>query len=271
MVYVSVAGGGPRGTYLAGTAAAVDKLLPVSGWSGASVGALIAALKAFGVSDASMLKAFQKFLDGRFVALGGPDSWARGGVLKWSAIDEACDEVLGHTAALGDARTALVVGVTDLDSGKPFYLSKDAHPKVLVKHALRASCAFMGGATPACAIPTLGSRMSPDIRLFADGGYTDNTVDHVFDHKIEPRVLLKLAPNELKRVRFGDVAAIHGAVFNALFYAQGLPKSRRSDGLVIEVPAAGGWEFNKTADRVNEEYKTGYSSGMAHAAQLIGL
>lgn len=265
--YGAISGGGPRGTFLAGAAAALDASCEVLGWSGASIGAIVAALKAFGMPDDKILALFVRFLDGGLIDVGF-GGLTRGGILDWRAIGDAVDVALGPKAKLGDAVTPLVIGVTSLDEGCPWYLSKREHPQILVREALTASSSFMAGVTPAAVIPSLGTTMSPDVRLWADGGYTDNTVDHVWDAKTSPRVLLRLAGGERDRVYPGEAGGIAGAVLRATLWSQSQPKSKRDDGMVVEVPSSGGWDFKKSRDDVNAEWTAGYD---ATRKQLVGF
>lgn len=233
------------------------------------MGAIVAALKSFGFDDDDILDLFVRFLDGGLLDV-GVGGLLRGGILDWRAIGAAVDVVLGPKAKLGDALKPLVIGVTSLDEGRPWYLSKREHPQVLVREALTASASFMAGVTPAAIIPSLGTAMSPDVRLWADGGYTDNTVDHVWDSKTSPRVLLRLAGGGRDRIYPGEAVGIAGAVVRAGLWAQSQPKSRRDDGIVVEVPSSGGWDFKKDRRAVTAEWTAGYDATKAQIAGFVG-
>jgi hypothetical protein len=154
--------------------------------------------------------------------------------------------------------------VTDLDTGTPWYLTSKQAPKVSVAEAVLASSSFMSGITPARAIPSLGTSLSPDVRLWGDGGLCDNTADHVWDSKPQRRALIRCQPDhEVSRVRDGDVVGIAAAQVRAMLYAQGTIKSRRDDGLVVDVPR-GPWDFYKSPDRVVREWGAGYDAARAH-------
>lgn len=262
-VYASISGGGPGITYLAGAAAALDAMAKVKGWSGASAGAMLAAAKAFRVPDEDILAVLVSALNGSLIK---PDitSVARGGVLDWERVGEYVDKMIGKGARMRDATVDLVICVTDLDRRRPMYLSKRDHPDVKVREAVMASSAFMAMVTPACRIPSLGSALSPDVRLFVDGGWTDNTVDSVWDGKDHPRVLLRLPPSDdVRRVRVGDITGIHGAVLQSALWAASLPKSRRSDGVVVDVDGSNDWDFTKVPDVIDTEWGRGYDSAKA--------
>jgi hypothetical protein len=119
----------------------------------------------------------------------------------------------------------------------------------------------MCGATPACKIPSLGTKMSPDRRLFADGGFTDNTCDDVFDSKEHGRVAIRLRPNNtVDRVQEWDIAKIHKAVLLSSLYASSQFKSNRDDNINVDVNGLNDWNFTKSSKTVDEEWQIGYSS-----------
>jgi predicted acylesterase/phospholipase RssA len=262
--FASISGGGPGITYLAGAAAALDVRHKVLGWAGVSAGALVAVGKAFHVDDAAIHAAIQHALTVGNLLRFDPSSVVRGGVVDWDVLGRYVDRLIGHGTRMGKARTHLVIGVTNLDQRRPLYLTREKNPDVKVREAVMASCAFMAGVTPACSIPSLGTVLSPDVRLFADGGYTDNTVDQVWDAQEAPRVLLRLAPSDdVRRVRPGDVAGIHGAVMQSALWASSQPKSKRVDGCVVDVDGGNSWDFRKDPLAIEAEWRKGYDSASA--------
>ena len=270
-VYVSIAGGGPAITYLAGGAAAVDARAHVRGWAGASAGSIVAACKAFGVEDVTIREMITSVLSSGKALDFGVANIPRGGLFDLDVIGELLDRHIGKGAKLGDARTALVVGVTDLDKAAPLYLSKQRHPGIIVKEAVIASSSFMCGVVPASLIPSLGTELSPDIRLFGDGGLTDNTVDSVWDHKPENRVSLALLPQDSgTRVRPGDVASILAAIPRALLWAAGQRRSMRH-GLDIDIDGSNDWAFVKSPARCAMEWARGYDSAARHSPWFLGV
>jgi predicted acylesterase/phospholipase RssA len=265
-VYGCVSGGGPAITYLAGAADALDARCRVLGWSGASAGAIVATCKAFGVPSETVLTLLVDILESGQALTPGAGNLPRGGVFSLDVIGDAIDKHIGKGARLGDATTGLVVCVTDLDRARPVYLSKASTPKVLVREAVIASCSFMCGVTPAAQIGSLGTELSPDIRLWGDGGLSDNTVDGVWDHKREPRVGLRLSRHDGDttdpddRLRPGDVAGILAALPRALMWGASSWKSRRMDGADVEVDGVNDWSFRKDSARVHREWGEGYDS-----------
>lgn len=267
-VYGCISGGGPGITYLAGAASALDVRARVVGWSGASAGALVAAAKAFGVEDALIMATISQALGNGHLLRIDPLAVARGGVLDWEVLGRMVDKVIGPGKRMADAALPLVICVTDLDRRRPLYIDRITNPEVKVREAVMASSAFMAAVTPACRIPSLGTPLSPDVRLFCDGGYTDNTVDGVWDVMDAPRVLLRLAPDgDVRRVREGDISAIHGAVLASALYAASQPKSRRTDGLVVDVEGANDWKMQKATLVVEQEWQRGYDSTSGHVAR----
>jgi predicted acylesterase/phospholipase RssA len=270
-VYCAISGGGPAITYLAGAAAAVDARARVLGWSGASAGSIVAACKAFLVPDLVIQDLMIEVLASGQALTPGVANLPRAGLFSLDVIGNLVDRHIGKGATLGQATTSLVVCVTDLDRARPWYLSKGRDKRVLVREAVVASCSFMCGIVPASSIPSLGSELSPDVRLFGDGGLTDNTVDGVWDAKKEPRVSIALdAPDDGTRLRPGDVAGILAAIPRALLWAPSQRKSKRHDGLDVDVKAANDWAFRKSPDRVVREWGAGYDA-VAHHAPWFAL
>lgn len=264
-VYASGSGGGPGGTYLAGGAAAISARFRVLGWSGASVFSIIASCKAFGVPDETILRLMVEVLSTGQALTPGVSNLPRAGIFDLRVIGDLVDTVIGKGARLGDATSGLVVAVSDLDRKRPVYLSKASTPKVLVREAVLASSSFMCGVTPAATIGSLGTELSPDVRLWGDGGLTDNTVDGVWDGKPEPRVALRLARHDGDtdpddRLRPGDVPGILAALPACLMWGASCWKSRRMDGADVEVDGVNDWAFRKDEARVLKEWADGYDS-----------
>lgn len=264
-VYGAISGGGPAITYLAGGAAALASRCRVLGWSGASAGAIVAACKAFGVPDETVTRLLVEVLSTGEALTPGIGNLPRAGIFDLRVIGDLVDTVIGKGALLGDATSGLVVAVSDLDRKRPVYLSRASTPRVLVREAVLASSSFMCGVTPAATIPSLGSVLSPDVRLWGDGGLCDNTVDGVWDGKPEPRVALRLARHDGDtdpddRLRPGDVPGILAALPACLMWGASTWKSRRMDGLDVEVDGHNDWAFRKDEARVLKEWADGYDS-----------
>jgi predicted acylesterase/phospholipase RssA len=263
-VYGSVSGGGPAITYLAGGAAALDARCRVLGWSGASAGAIVAACKAFGVPDETIQRLIVDVLSTGQALSPGVGNLPRAGLFNLDTIGDLVDVHIGKGARLGDATAALVVCVSDLDRRCPVYMGKLTTPRVLVREAVIASSSFMCGVTPAAQIGSLGTALSPDVRLWGDGGLTDNTVDDVWDQKTEPRVALRLTPrHEVTRLRPGDVAGILAALPMCLMWGASTWKSRRMDGCDVDVDGANDWAFRKDETRITREWSWGYDNTAA--------
>lgn len=269
-VYGSVSGGGPAITYLAGGVAALDARCRVLGWSGASAGAIVAACKAFGVPDETIQRLIVDVLSTGQALSPGVGNLPRAGLFDLDTIGDLVDVHIGKGARLGDATSALVVCVSDLDRRCPVYLSKVSTPKVLVREAVIASSSFMCGVTPAAQIGSLGTALSPDVRLWGDGGLTDNTVDGVWDQKTEPRVALRLTPrHEVTRLRPGDVAGILAALPMCLMWGASTWKSRRMDGCEVDVDGVNDWSFRKDETRITREWSWGYDNTAAQVDAWI--
>jgi predicted acylesterase/phospholipase RssA len=269
-VYGSVSGGGPAITYLAGGAAALDARCRVLGWSGASAGAIVAACKAFGVPDETIQRLIVDVLSTGQALSPGVGNLPRAGLFNLDTIGDLVDVHIGKGARLGDATAALVVCVSDLDRRCPVYMGKLTTPRVLVREAVIASSSFMCGVTPAAQIGSLGTALSPDVRLWGDGGLTDNTVDDVWDQKTEPRVALRLTPrHEVTRLRPGDVAGILAALPMCLMWGASTWKSRRMDGCDVDVDGVNDWSFRKDETRIMREWSWGYDNTAAQVDAWI--
>lgn len=273
-VYASVSGGGPAITYLAGAASSLSARCKVLGWSGASAGSLVAACKAFGIADEAVVRILVEVLSTGKVLNPGIGNIPRAGIFDLEMIGAVVDANIGKGARLGDAHVPLVVCVTDLDRARPVYLGKMTTPKVRVREALIASSSFMCGVTPAATIPSLGTELSPDIRLWGDGGLTDNTVDGIWDAHRDPRVALRLARHDVdthpsERIRDGDLPKILAALPRALMWGASTWKSRRMDGLDVDVDGVNDWSFRKTETRILGEWADGYDSAAAQIAEWL--
>jgi hypothetical protein len=260
-IFACYGGGGDAITFIGGAESAVSSIFNVMGNAGVSAGAFVAAKNSFNVDNKHFLDCLKDIFSGQVFRLSA-DSFQRGGILDWNVLGEAVDKLIGKGATLGDAFKPLVIGATNLDRGEPIYFSKKYTPKVLVREALMASSSFMGLITPAIQVPSFGTVLSPDIRLFSDGGWTDNTCDHAWDQAYSAgRIFVRLkSDNSVHRVRKGDVLGIHSAVFRSSLYAANLIKSRRNDGIIIDLPFANKWDFLKSPDQVENEFSQGYGA-----------
>jgi len=265
----SYPGGAGHALALAGADSALDELGPALGYAGVSAGALIAIARAFGIGHARLQAVLERLLQQDRLLDIAPLRLGDAGLCAWDVVPRTIDELLGRGVTMGEARVPLIVVVTDLDSGAPRYLSSQHTPRVLVSEAARATSAFPGIA-PQLTIPSLGTAMSPDIRLHTDGGVTDNTADHVWDDRVAPRVALRLVGSEpLRRVRHGEPIAQALALFNALTFAPSTLKSRRLDGVVIDVPRVGdGLDFSLSTDEMRARWRAGHAAVMARAADV---
>jgi predicted acylesterase/phospholipase RssA len=258
--YLTISGGGPAITYLGGKVQKVQEESEIIGYAGASAGFILAAAGAFVIPANDVLTCLKRVFSSNVIRL-DVDSFGRGGLIDWDFLGDEVDRMLGKGAKMGDAKHALIACVTNLDTRSPFYISKLEHPHVLVREVCQATSSFMCGVTPAAQIPSLGTKLSPDIRLFADGGFTDNTCDDVFDHKKNPRIALRLKPDyTISRVREWELAKIHQAVILSSLYASSQWKSKRKDGLNVDVNGVNDWRFNKDPRRVEYEWEIGYST-----------
>jgi hypothetical protein len=271
-VHVCYPGGASHVATLAGADAALASLVDFAGVSGVSAGGLVAVARAFNVAAARTQALIEDMLQDSRVLDINPFRLGDGGVCAWEVIPKAVDKLIGPGRTFQEAVHPLCVVATNLDTGGPRYLSSWLTPTVKVREAARATSAIPGIA-PTVAIPSLGTSLSPDIRLHTDGGVTDNTCDDVFDDEKEPRIALRLrGGNDLVRVRHGDNIGQAFAVFRAATWAASRLKSTRKDGLVIDLPALGsGFNFDLTVDEIRARWRAGYDAVMARAGEIAAL
>lgn len=275
---LSLQGGGPEGDRIAGAALAFVAFcarhgIVIAGVSGSSVGAIVAVLVAFGFSAQRILELLVHYLAHNRMLDPGGKALARFRLLEWSRIPELVEKELGVGAKLGQAKIPLVICVSNLDTGEPLYLTSWTHPDVLVSEALRAASAVHPRITGAHTIPSLGTKLSPDVRRFIDSGWTDNTVDGVFDDDC-PRVAIRLN-NDATRVRSvwqgGGLFDDDLAAFRCALNAASRPKTRRRDGLDVVLARGAGWDFSKDPKVVRESWAEGGQAAWQALSSWYGV
>ncbi len=266
-------GGASHCSTIAGAALGLCDELEPAGCSGVSAGFLVAVLVAFGKLDqapALLTKMLQK---NRVLDIKHADGNL--GLCAWQVVPDLVDELLGPNVRMGDSPIPLVGVVTSADTGRPLYLSKKHAPKVLVRDVARATSAIVPLASMVT-MPSMGTDLSPDRRLFFDGGFTDNLPDHVFDVRPEPTISLSLgADDSIVRVPTFAVEANAGflqamAVVRAVTFAQCQRKSRRADvdGVHVNLHAVGsGLDFNLTSEVIAARIARGRAAIVQAAAE----
>lgn len=265
--FCALPGGASHAATIAGGAIALDDEGDVVGWSGVSAGFLIALLGAFGRLKEAPFLLERMLQNNRVLDIGGVDGDL--GLCEWNVIPQLVDDVLGKGVTMGQAITPLVGVVTNADTGRPLYISKRDHPDVLVRDVARATSALVPLAS-LVPIPSLGTAVSPDVRLFFDGGFVDNLPDHVFAEHREPTVSLSLVPDvdDIVRVRpfqQDAKAALHQAiaVARSITYAQAQRKNPRSDGAHVAIKAFGsGLNFDLSPESTLQRVSNGHAQVM---------
>lgn len=250
--FVALPGGASHVATICGAAMALRDACEVPGWSGVSAGFLVALLAAFGALDRAPALMTEMLQHNRVLDIKPPDGNL--GLCAWHVIPELVDHVLGKNVEMGEAVSALVGVATNADTAEPMYFSKAHTPRVLCRDVARATSALVPLASMVM-VPSLGTALSPDIRMFYDGGFTDNLPDHVFDGSLEPTIAVRLhAGTEIVRVSTFDRdpgAALKQAlaVVRAVTFAQSQRKSARRDvdGRVCDLhPVGSGLDFDLT-------------------------
>lgn len=260
--FFAFTGTGPAITYMAGAAKAASKVLEGMGASGASGGAACAVSTSYQLPPEKLDKAIVDAIASGALLRPRPDL-SGFGWLNFRALEQIIDELLGAGRKMGDSPLPLVIGVTPLDGGGPMYLSKKDTPQVLVREAVSAACRFKIGISGCTKIPSLGTAMSPDVRLFVDSGRTDNTCDGVWRDRPEPTVAFRLAtpPGPERRVFEGELIEQLIAEEMVSLWAANQTKTGPGD-FVIDVGGANDWRFSKSAAQCRREIQQGYDSAL---------
>ncbi len=276
---LSLQGGGPEGDRIIAAAMAVVAFchrygIELVGVSGSSVGAIGAALIARGFTAPRVLELLIHYLQhNRLLDPLTPKALLALRLLEWGKIPELVDREMGAGATMGQSKIPLVVNVSDLDSGQPLYLSSWEHPQVLLRELLPTAGSVHPRISGARTIPSLGTKLSPDIRRLVDSGWTDNTVDGVWDDQC-PRVAIRLEEGST-RVRSvwqgGGLFDDDLACFRCALNAASRPKTKRSDGVDIVLQRGAGWDFSKTPQQVRDSWAYGSQAAWSALSAWYGV
>lgn len=254
----------------------------LKGVSGVSGGAALAAAVAFD-ENGSILnrlpRILRHWLQHRRVLDVVPDG--KVGLCKWERIRDLIDEVIGPGRTMGQAKIPLAILVADADAAArgdecTVVLSSWGTPDVLVTDAVAAAMALVPMA-PTCAIPSLGTAMSPDRRRFFDCGFRKNIPDDVWDHTASPTVSMSCKQRQSTtgkpvRVSDDDPFAVIEALAGAVSQALNERRTSRSDGLHIVLDAVGSsLDFDLTPEETSERINNGRRSVEAAVADLGDL
>lgn len=263
---------------VAGFAIGVSRLVRIAMVAGVSAGALVAILVAF--KKIHLLpKLLEKWLQANRLLDMRPDGAI--GLCAWEVIPRIVDEVLGPNVTMGEAKLPLVIVVTDVDKAArgedpTTYLTSWGTPHVLVREAAAATSALYPLARMV-RIPSFGSAMSPDLRLWMDGGFAKNLPDQVFDDQPQRGISLGLRPQPVttgKTTRVGERDAVDQAkaVLGALTAAADRPSTKRTDGLHLVATAHGsGLDFSLSPAEVRERISAGRKSAADNADAIRKL
>lgn len=255
----STGGGGAGIAYLMGAANARADLVTQVRGAGASAGAACEAVGAYGVPWAKARKAVTDALVNGDLLRFDLDVAMGGGILDFGVYGDLVDDIFGKGVTLGDATHDLAVCVTPLNGGGPLYLSTSHHPGVLLREALVASASFLGAVTGFAKIPSLMlGKYTPSPWYYVDGGRTDNVCDAVWDGEAEVNIALRLRPSPDKPVRSIPEAIV--AERMVTLWAANQPRTRRTDGLLVDVDGVNAWTFQQTKTDVDGAWARGYAS-----------
>lgn len=262
--FLTFSGGAALGTEIAGAGEEAESILrdlevTPQGYGGTSVGGCLAGMRAFGMSWSRIRAIIEELLHENKLLDFSVEGLPGGGLTKWEVLKEVSERELGKNTTFGDAPVALVICVTNADTAEPFYFSKLLTPRVKVSEVFTRTSAFLVGATDMDTVPSLGTELTPDIRLFYDGGWVDNTCDGVFDRHAAPRISFRLDRRGVQRVRKGDYGAMLRSYSRAIFHAAGEWKTQRQDGVNFDLPVVydTGFDFSKEPDQIAKEWELG--------------
>lgn len=249
----------------------------LKGVSGISAGAAVAAAVAFGVED-KLPRILRHWLQHRRVLDFAPDG--KVGLCRWERVRELIEEVIGPGVTMGQARIPLAILVADADAAArgdecTVVLSSWGTPNVLVVDAVAAAMAIVPLAPP-CAIPSLGTAMSPDRRRFFDCGFRKNIPDDVWDFASSPTVSFSCRQRQVLtgkpvRVSDGDPLAVVEALVGAVSQALNERRTSRKDGMHIVLDAVGSsLDFDLTPEETTERISNGRRSVEAALADMEG-
>lgn len=277
-VFLTFSGGAALGTEIAGAGEECENILAdlgivVQGFAGTSVGALFATLRVFGMSWSRIKDITKELLHENALLDFSVEGIPGGAVTKWEVLKEIAERELGRNTTFGEAPKALVVCCTNADTAEPFYFSKIMTPRVKVCEVMTRTSSFALPVTDMDTVPSLGTEMTPDIRLFYDGGWVNNTCDDAFDRHAAPRIAFRLDRRGIQRVRKGDYPAMWRSYMRAVFYASGAWKTQRQDGLNFELPVVydTGFDFSKTPDQIDKEWALGAKTVRDQRSRLEDL
>jgi hypothetical protein len=275
---MSIGGGAALGTQEEGAATAAEELAlehghEFVGFSGSSVGAALSVPRAFGIGPADRLVLLKELLRDNAMLDFSLQGLPGGGITKWEVLEEWTAKIIGRHTTFGAAPKDLCIAVTSADEARPFYFSKKLTPRVKVCEVIGRTSAFLLGITDMDTIPSYGTTMTPDIRLWYDAGYTDNTCDDVWDKRSCPRVGIRLHRGGIQRVVKGDFKAMLQSKVRALTHAANEWKTKRSDGLNVSLDVVydTGFDFSKDAAQVDREWQLGYDQMQQHKAWFAAL
>jgi len=260
--YFVISGGASHGATLWGGLLRALQHYSPAGFAGASIGAVIAAAMALGISrielEAALVKLFQKnrltrgkplirFHPRIFVSRGG-------GLHDWTGVQAALKELFGDRR-MRDAKYPLCIVVGDVGTGTPRYITQDSDPDALVWEVLTASTAIAPFAD-AQECPSLGTGNS----LYVDGGWGDNVPVSAFADRSEPTVVFFLANTRgggpaIER-REGFVGVLTACLEMSL-YANPDLVGRDDDVMVPIVPTGSGLDFNLSGEEIRRRVLDG--------------
>lgn len=239
----------------------IEPIADVVAVAGASGGAAKAAHIAFCGDPDEFMRLVSEALRGNrlldaSIAVG--DGGVFGGRVLWDLLHDVFGE-----RTMGEAAIPLVIGATRLGRG-PVYVTRSTHPRARVARVLYRSMS-VPGLFPVGEEPDIGPG------LYTDLGVSDNTVDAAFDRAAPPRLAPRLIGGDITP-RLGDHLSLAAGLVQSMLWQSSQMKSRRKDGLVVDVQAIGsGFDFDVSPAEGARRYQSGYSAALAARTRIEAM
>lgn len=244
----------------AGALYELDSVFDILGVAGVSAGAINGAVYAFGLDLHTVSGLYEELLQKDRMLDRSLLAAPRFGMCEWKVVQDQLHKLLGKKTTLGQSIIPLCVVVTDARSSRPVYFSSWATPDVNVGEVVGGSTAL---------IPLASMRYIPSyvpVRLYYDGGFTDNFPNHVFDDRAERTVAFKLIETDRDKDNREDDIDFHewdmggaaASVVRSVTYAASASKTTRDDQLIIPIHLQGsGLDFSLSVQEIRDRIKNG--------------
>lgn len=264
-VDVVVAGGGSNCVSLGAALYELGQRRPIARVAGTSAGGLAALALAFGVDPVRFRNQLEGSLSGNRLLDGSIFNFARRfGWCRGEAMREVARILVGKGRRLGEAKIPVAVVVCDLYERRPRVLSSWGTPDVLAEDA----------AVGTSAIPVVFEAqtirgLGVGNRLHVDGGTARNAAFDLFDDNPRPTIGIRPQPGRVEALPVRGIGAFAKAIGSLLLWsADNAHMSAQPNGVVVDVPAEDGLDFDLSPADVKRRWAAGVDA--VRAANLPG-